>query len=89
MSELPRRRFVLECKIGADDFKELQHALDEVVRRLDEGVPIRCTTGGPAAGWNLDVTEDPSVTHESYFTAVQKLLSDEREQKDGQKEERE
>lgn len=78
MADLPRRRFVLECKIGADDFKELQHALDEVVRRVGEGMPIRCTTGGPCAGWNLDVTEDSSVTHESYFSAVHKLLSEER-----------
>ena len=75
---LPRRRFVLEAKIGADDIIELERALDEIAQRVHAGLPCVCTTGGPVAGWHVEVSEDPTITHDSYFEAIQKLREEER-----------
>ena len=74
----PRRRFVLEAKIGADDLDALKRALDEIVRRLDEGLPMRCITGGYDSGWHVEVSEDPTMTHDGYVEALNAYVAKER-----------
>lgn len=65
----PRRRVEMEIQIGADNIAELVRALDQISFDVDRGT--RCVvSGGPCAGWHFKVEEDDSITHDSYFAAV-------------------
>jgi len=70
----PRRRFLLVLKLGADSKEELLQDLKEIHRRIyfDE-LRGECLSGGCAAGYTLELTEDPTVTHDSYFEAIKNL----------------
>lgn len=74
MSEkLPRRRVTCEIRIGADDFETLIHAVKEILGDLHEGMSGTYVTGGSTSGYSVTVDEDPSITHDSYFDALEKL----------------
>ena len=65
----PRRRVEMEIQIGADNIAELVRALEQISFDVDRGT--RCVvSGGPCAGWHFKVDEDDSITHDSYFAAV-------------------
>lgn len=65
----PRRRIEMEIQVGADNIAELVRALEQISFDVDRGT--RCVvSGGPCAGWNFKVDEDDSITHDSYFAAV-------------------
>jgi hypothetical protein len=70
-SRLPRRRVLLELKIGADSRERLLDELADIERRLRmETLWGECVMGGWGSGWTLKVDEDPTITHESYFAAI-------------------
>ena len=71
---IPRRRFLLELKLGADTRADLVRELEELAREISsEQCMGRCLSGGCAAGYTLELTEDPTVTHDSYFEAIKNL----------------
>lgn len=80
MSEknLPRRRIVIELKLGADTLDEAIQVLDQVAFRLHEGFPIECVSGGPGSGYSLSGSDDPAITHESYFAEIDEWRKAER-----------
>lgn len=62
----PRRRHVVTIVIGADTEEDLAEALMQVTEETSsEGV-----MGGPRFGYYMTSTVDESVTHESYFAAL-------------------
>lgn len=70
----PRRRFLLELKLGADTKEDLLHELEEIRSQIMRGELFgRCMTGGYSIGYTLELTEDPAVTHDSYFEAIKNL----------------
>lgn len=67
----PRRRVVATITIGADSRMDLEGALETLARSLPHGNSI---SGGPRYGWVVDVSEDESITHDSYFDALDVYL---------------
>ena len=75
----PRRRLVVTVEIGADDWPNVVRALRECWEWADrkEAGPdgperIDMCTGGCDAGYTVSGSLDPSVTHDSYFEAVER-----------------
>ncbi len=69
-----RRRWVLEIKLGADTYEDLTASLVELANDLDRRppAPINIVSGSPSAGYIATGDEEPTVTHESYFEAVER-----------------
>jgi len=65
----PRRRVEVEIKIGADSIADLVRALEQISFDVDRG-SRSVVSGGPNAGWHYRVDEDQTITHASYFEAV-------------------
>jgi hypothetical protein len=72
MSDI-HRRYTLKIKIGADDWKEMRHALHSIEHDLydREDGDIQITSGGVGSGWTITGTCDPQMTHEKYFEAIE------------------
>lgn len=69
-----RRRFLLELKLGADDRESLISQMDEIARELRRGhLWGNSCSGGFSSGWACEVTEDKTVTHDSYFEAIKNI----------------
>lgn len=82
MSDAPRRRWVLDLKLGADTFEDMCRALDNLERelRMRPGIPDgggrrEMCSGGPDSGYHATLSEDQSVSHTSYFAAVEEFIS--------------
>jgi hypothetical protein len=72
MSNLPHRRWTMDLKIGADSEQELVRALEQIALDFDRGgLRSRFASGGPASGWSGETSEDPEMTHDRYFEAVE------------------
>ena len=70
----PRRRFTLTIKIGADEWGGLTSALRQIETDLSEDRDHTRTSicvGSPDVGYTVEGDEDPTVTHASYFEAVE------------------
>lgn len=77
MSALPRRRLVVHVHIGADSWQDVCRAMQQVADWADRKTDapdgpqvIDMCAGGPSAGYTVVGSLDASVTHESYFAAV-------------------
>lgn len=71
--ETPRRRVVIELKLGADSWEDAADALHDLARQFDMGERRDCTvlqTGGARFGYTCLLNEDPFITHDSYFEAI-------------------
>lgn len=67
----PRRRILLTLKVGADDRDALIHELEQITFELRIGhLWGESASGGYAAGYTMRVSEDPTVTHESYLAEI-------------------
>jgi hypothetical protein len=73
-NQKPRRRFLLTLKLGADDREEMIHALEQIALEMRRGyLHGPACSGGYSSGYDLKVSEDPEVTHDSYFAAIKNL----------------
>lgn len=71
---LPRRRCVLTLKLGADTRERLIEELEGIARDIRRAnLWGECAMGGHSAGYSLNVSEDETVTHDSYFEALKSL----------------
>lgn len=69
--EKPRRRWLLTLRLGADDLPEMIHALEQIALEMRMGhLAGNSCSGGYGAGYTMKVTEDPTVTHDSYFAEI-------------------
>jgi len=66
----PRRRVVLTLNVGADEMDAVPHALRQIAWDIERGSRGPCVSGSPSVGWNYVIDEDTSITHESYFRAI-------------------
>lgn len=83
MAEL-RRRVRFNLKLEADSWDECWKALDHIATEVARG-NLRgpnAASGGPASGYTLTADEDESITHESYFEALEAHLAKQREAAD-------
>lgn len=69
-----RRSVVFEVKIGADSPEELARALDTIARqaRIEGFGNGNGASGGFGSGWTYTYSHDPSITHDSYFEAIER-----------------
>jgi len=70
---MPRRRWEVTIRIGADSIEQVENALDEVARSLLEkprSGAIDIVMGGPGFGFIVEGAEQPEVTHDAYFKAL-------------------
>lgn len=73
----PRRRWDIVVKVGADSLADAANALEAIARDLDRdgrASPIDIVSGSPSVGYTVEGDENPSITHESYFAAVDAWL---------------
>lgn len=71
---LPRRRVVLELKIGADTRERMIEELEEIAAAIRKGEMWGdCVMGSASAGYTVSATEDKTVTHDTYFAALNDL----------------
>lgn len=77
----PRRRYRLTVTAHGDTLDDLLDALREIVQQWEEHSPNPQTSewarlsGGPQSGHVLRVEQDPTVTRESYFAALDEWLT--------------
>lgn len=74
----PRRAHIFKCDAGGDTAQELAWLLRNFADRIERGdISVGCT-GGSSSGGSYAYDHDPSITHESYFAAVDLHLQKER-----------
>lgn len=83
MADAPRRRIVMRLEIGADSWEELEIALANAATSVAMG-QMRSTgaSGGVASGSSWEADEDETITHESYFAAIDEWRKRRREEQD-------
>lgn len=76
MSEAPHRACVFELKMGADSRDALIDALREIEFEIAAEMLTEGACGGYSAGYTYKLSVDESITHESYFVALDKYLAE-------------
>jgi hypothetical protein len=68
---LPRRRIVVNLRIGADSWDELRGTFRELETQIAMygKLSSNAVSGGYSSGYILDSNEDESITHDSWFEA--------------------
>lgn len=69
----PRRRVVCNLKIQADSIKDLTSALRCLETDIHMGTR-NCVSGGYSSGHILEIDEDESITHDSWFESLEAHL---------------
>lgn len=73
----PRRRLEFELHIGADNMEELKAALRDIETQAAIGeLSASCVSGGVGSGWRYSLSEDKSITHESYMAVLKRYLKE-------------
>lgn len=70
----PRRACQLKLEIDADTRDDMVRALRSIAMQIDRDQLSTGSTGGPDWGGGYEYRHDPSITHESYFAAVDAYL---------------
>jgi hypothetical protein len=80
----PKRRFDVQIGIGGDTWEDVLCSLRHLSEHLEEhGPTCNSAGGGPSAGHHVQITEDPTMTHERYHEAVESWLQEKRDGKSG------
>jgi hypothetical protein len=79
----PRRAFELELKIGADSRRDLCDFLTSFVTQLHMDQVTTGVSGGPSSGGSYSLSVDETITHDSYFAAIDQWLAEKSPTKDG------
>jgi hypothetical protein len=75
-SAKPRRRIELVLTLGADSWEDAADALFNLAQEIERGrLRGRAVTGGYSSGHTFESSEDETVTHDSYFAALDEYLS--------------
>lgn len=72
--DVPKRRFEFSAKIGADSMDDLVRELKAVLFDIRISGSTGSTFGASGCGGQWKITEDESITHESYMAAVELYL---------------
>lgn len=81
----PRRRYRLALDAHGDTLDDLLDALYDIVQQWEERTPDPGTagcariSGGSRSGYYLRVGQDPTVTRDSYLTALSDWLNNSQE----------
>jgi hypothetical protein len=67
----PRRRVQISLEIGADSWDHLAASIHCIADDIDRQgkLPPWSVSGGYSSGWHYTVSEDESITHESWAKA--------------------
>lgn len=78
------RHLVLELTLGADNRREMAHALEQLAFEIlaETLVAGGGASGGVGAGYTWQLRVNEGVTHESYFEAIDQMLKQRREEQD-------
>jgi hypothetical protein len=71
----PRRAHELIVKVGADTADDLCYALNQMAIDLGRGEMTQGCSGSPSVGYTYSYSHDPSITHDSYFQAIDAWLA--------------
>lgn len=67
----PRRRVMMTLKLGADSRDDMIRALEQMAFEMRQGYLLgETTSGGYSSGYSLKVTEDSTITHDSYMEEI-------------------
>jgi hypothetical protein len=71
----PRRRYTVIIRVSGDTPEDVGRELDELARHIPDHLP-QCNSvgGGCSSGHIVEVIEDPTMTREKYFTALEAFL---------------
>lgn len=68
----PERAHYLEIKIGGDTIDDVRCGLEQILRDFALQGGARCgASGSPSVGWSIEYRQNPEMTHEKYFDAIQ------------------
>lgn len=79
MNNKPRRRVKITIRLQADSWVAAGEELENIGYRIavaghNNEKCLDVTAGGVSAGYTIDADEDEAITHESYFSAVEKWI---------------
>lgn len=70
----PRRRVVLKLDLGADDREAAIRELENIAREMRRGhMWGNSCVGGYSVGYSMEISEDKTITHDSYFESIKDL----------------
>jgi hypothetical protein len=64
----------LTLKLDADDLQEMAWALRNMADRAERGEMTTGCTGAPSSGYIYELLQDPTITHDSYHSALRAYL---------------
>jgi len=67
---VPKRKFYLEAKIGADTIEDLEYALDDIIRSYKQEQTTKTIFGAPSFGGRYELDIDENMTHEEYMRLI-------------------
>lgn len=76
MADRPRRRIEVEIRIGADSWDAVRRTLKSIAFDVatQEAGGRNITSGCTGSSYTLTATEDPNITHDSYFEAAMEWI---------------
>lgn len=79
-TDAPRRRVRFNLRLQADSWDDVSKALLDLSTEVALGNwrGPNGASGGPGAGYTIESDEDETVTHDSYFEALNEYLARER-----------
>ena len=72
----PQRAFTLTLVLGADSREDLVQALENLAFDISRGEITRGCWGSPSNGAFYELRTDQDMTHDRYFEAVDRYLSE-------------
>lgn len=71
---LPRRRVKLNLDVEADSIKDLFDTLEDIARRVYADDLTKGFSAGYQSSYSYELSEDESITHESWEAAVAEFV---------------
>ena len=76
MVEKPHRRFEVTITVSADSWEDASRVIEDLLPHIvDHGPRCNSVSGGYSAGASVDIREDPEMTHERWWEAMEAYLA--------------
>ena len=78
--EAPRRAYILELKLQADDKRAIHSALKHIDFLIASNQLTQGVSGGYDSGYSYKLDVDESITHDNYIEKLEKYLAEKKKQ---------